>query len=166
MSPETTACFTGYRPKKLPWGENESDPRCTALKLRLIDAVTAAYARGYRTFISGMAQGVDTYAAEAVLALSRVLPDLELVCAVPYPGYALRLPITHRARYESIILGCARCAVTAERYTSQCMGLRNQYMVENSSLVIAVYDGQYGGTRNTVALAKEKGRDVFLIVPD
>lgn len=166
MSPETTACFTGYRPKKLPWGENESDPRCTALKLRLIDAVTAAYARGYRTFISGMAQGVDTYAAEAVLALSRILPDLELVCAVPYPGYALRLPITHRARYESIILGCARCAVTAERYTSQCMWLRNQYMVENSSLVIAVYDGQCGGTHNTVALAKEKGRDVFLIVPD
>jgi len=165
MSPETTACFTGYRPKKLPWGENEHDPRCAALKLKLIDEITAAYARGYRTFISGMALGVDTFAAETVLALGKVLGDMELVCAVPYPGYALRLPLAHRARYESIILGCARCAVTAERYGADCMWLRNQYMVENSSLVIAVYDGQRGGTHNTVTFAKEKGRDVQIIVP-
>lgn len=166
MQPETTACFTGYRPHKLPWGETEDDPRCAALKLKLIESVTAAYARGYRTFISGMARGVDTYAAEAVLALSRVLPDMELVCAVPYPGYAMRLPAAQKARYESIILGCARCAVTAEKYSSNCMWLRNRYMVENSSLVIAVYDGQRGGTHNTVAYAKEKGRDVYLIVPE
>ena len=34
-----TCCFTGHRPEKLPWGSDESDPRCTALKKKLSDAV-------------------------------------------------------------------------------------------------------------------------------
>lgn len=165
MEPSATACFTGYRPQKLPWGENEGDARCNALKLRLVEQITAAYARGYRTFICGMAPGVDTYAAEAVLALSKVLGDMELVCAVPSPNYALRLPRQHRARYEALILGCARCAVCSESDGGDSMGQRNRYMVDNSSLVIAVYDGQRGGTHNTVAYAKEKGRDVWLVPP-
>ena len=28
-------CFTGHRPSKLPWGEDERDPRCLALKREL-----------------------------------------------------------------------------------------------------------------------------------
>ena len=35
MKREQSCCFTGHRPDKLPWGENESDPRCLALKRRL-----------------------------------------------------------------------------------------------------------------------------------
>ena len=32
---ELTCAFSGHRPEKLPWGEDESDPRCAALKIRL-----------------------------------------------------------------------------------------------------------------------------------
>lgn len=166
MALAQTACFTGYRPMKLPWGEDESDARCVALKLRLVEGITSAYARGYRTFLCGMAQGVDTYAAEAVLALARVLPEMELVCAVPSPGYALTLPRAHRERYEALVLGSARCVVCAQHNGAHSMILRNRYMVDNSALVIAVYDGKPGGTRNTVAYAKEKGRDIWLIRPE
>lgn len=38
-----SCCFSGHRPAKLPWGENEDDPRCWALKVRLRDALDAAY---------------------------------------------------------------------------------------------------------------------------
>lgn len=166
MQPETTACFTGYRPKKLSWGDDESDPRCAALKIELVNAIRAAYARGYRTFISGMALGVDIYAAEETLTLRAELDEIELVCAIPYPGYALRVPHAQRARYETIILGSARCAVSADSYRANCMWLRNKYMVDHSSLVIAVYDGKLGGTHNTVTYAKQTGRDVVFIVPE
>ena len=39
-----SCCFSGHRPSKLPWGGDESDPRCTNLKRRLWDAMEAAYA--------------------------------------------------------------------------------------------------------------------------
>ena len=66
---QESCCFTGHRPAKLPWGYNESDPRCVKLKERIADAVLLAYQEGYRHFLCGMAQGCDLYFCEAVLAL-------------------------------------------------------------------------------------------------
>ena len=50
MNRETTCCFTGHRPEKLPWREDEGDPRCLELKARLAGAVEAAYEKGMRHF--------------------------------------------------------------------------------------------------------------------
>ncbi len=54
MTPETTCCFSGHRPPRLPWGSNEADPRCLALKARMTTGTvtfSAAWPRG-RTFTS------------------------------------------------------------------------------------------------------------------
>ena len=83
MDREHTCCFTGHRPDKLPWGTDERDPRCTALKRRLTDAIAAACAAGSRHFICGMALGSDLYFAEGVLALRQDHPDVTLECARP-----------------------------------------------------------------------------------
>ena len=42
MTPEITCCFTGHRPQRLPWGDNEADLRCQAVKARLTRAVADA----------------------------------------------------------------------------------------------------------------------------
>ena len=49
-----SCCFSGHRPGKLPWGDDEGDRRCLALKERLWNEMEAAYERGYRHFICGM----------------------------------------------------------------------------------------------------------------
>ena len=46
MEREITCCFTGHRPDNLPWGSDESDPRCADLKARLREALETAYADG------------------------------------------------------------------------------------------------------------------------
>ena len=47
---ETTCCFTGHRPVKLPWNVNEDDPRCLSLKAQISTALEGIYDTGYRTF--------------------------------------------------------------------------------------------------------------------
>ena len=63
--------FTGHRPERLPWGTDEGDLRCAALKTVLRQQLRALAARGCTTFLCGMARGCDLYFAEAVLALER-----------------------------------------------------------------------------------------------
>ena len=66
--------FTGHRPKKFPWGYNESDARCVALKETLAAEITKLVKTGYTDFLSGMAEGADTWAAMVVLALKKKIP--------------------------------------------------------------------------------------------
>ena len=81
-----SVCFSGYRPEKLPWGGDESDPRCAVLKKRLYDAAESACAEGYRHFICGMARGVDLYACEAVLQLREKYRDVTVEAASRAPA--------------------------------------------------------------------------------
>ena len=71
--------FAGHRPEKLPWGSDESDPRCAALKRQIIEAVRTAAGEGYDTFLCGMARGCDFYFAEAVLELREKYPEVRFL---------------------------------------------------------------------------------------
>lgn len=65
-----TCAFTGHRPQSLPFGFDESDKRCTSLKSVMRDQIVALIENeGVTHFITGMALGVDMYAAEIVLDL-------------------------------------------------------------------------------------------------
>ena len=49
-------------------------------------------------------------------------------------------------------------------YTPGCMGRRNRYMVDRSSLLLAVYDGiPRGGTMNTLAYAMRQGVQTVIL---
>jgi uncharacterized phage-like protein YoqJ len=45
------------------------------------------------------------------------------------------------------------------------MQRRNRYMVDHASLLIAVFDGQSGGTQNTIQYAMERGLEIVDIPP-
>ena len=45
------------------------------------------------------------------------------------------------------------------------MEKRNRYMVDNASVVVAVYDGRQGGTASTIAYAAKKGREIIELRP-
>ena len=151
-----TCCFTGHRPNKLPWGGDEEDQRCLTLKKAIADAVEAAYQEGFRHFICGMAMGCDLYFAEAVLTLRAAGNPLTLEAAIPCPGQASAWPPDQQARYQRILAQCDYETVVQERYTSYCMLRRNRYMVDHSALVIAAYNGEAGGTRQTLEYAMRR----------
>ena len=156
-----TCCFTGHRSGKLPWGDNENDARCTALKRRLYDVLEGLSSSGVRRYICGMAQGSDMYFAEAVLALRRERPQVVLEAAVPCLGQESSWPEMLRERYRRILESADIKTVLSHRYTPSCMEERNRYMVENSGVVVAVFGGGRGGTFNTLRMAYRLGRRVI-----
>ena len=163
MDPSVTCCFSGHRPSKLPWGMDEGDPRCLALKDELAARLQGIYEAGYRHFICGMAAGCDLYFAEAVLALREEHPELTLEAAIPCDGQNNSWPAALRARQEALIAACDEVRFIQHRYTPDCMQKRNRYMVDRSGLLLACYDGTPGGTRNTILYARHRGCRTILI---
>lgn len=82
---KTKKCaFTGHRPQSLPFGFNEADERCIALKQKLRDEIIRQIEEnGVTHFITGMAIGVDMFAAEIVLGLKSAYNGITLECAIP-----------------------------------------------------------------------------------
>ena len=148
-----SCAFTGHRPGKLPWGEDESDLRCIALKAKLRAAVESAIHEGMEHFICGMAEGCDLYFAETVLALKSTYPHITLEAAIPCPSQADGWGEAQKSRYRDILARCDYETMVQQSYTPGCMQRRNRYMVDHASLLIAVNDGARGGTRSTIEYA-------------
>ena len=160
---ETVCTFTGHRPKKLPWGYNENDRRCLALKRQIFDVCEAIASTGVRSFICGMAEGCDLYFAEAVLALKKRYPDIRLEAAIPYAGQANGWSEGQRRRYEVILSQCDEQSVLRQNYSRECMMERNRYMVDKAQILIVCCDGTSGGSLNTLRYAMDKDKEIIQI---
>ena len=145
--------FTGHRPEKLPWGSDETDPRCAALKQQLLEAVRAAAEEGYDTFLCGMARGCDLYFAECVLSLG-----LRLEAYLPCPSQTRAWSEADRVRQTELLLGCAAVYMVEPEYSPGCMLRRNQKMVDAADALLTVYDGSPGGTGAAIDYAKRRGK--------
>lgn len=157
---QISCAFTGHRPGKLPWRDDESDTRCIALKAKLYAAVESAVQEGTEHFICGMAEGCDLYFAETVIALKEHYPQISLEAAIPCPTQADRWSRAQRERYERILSRCDEKTVIQQMYTPDCMQRRNRYMVDHANLLIAAHDGLPGGTRSTILYALKRGLSI------
>ena len=149
-------CFTGHRPEKLNANEEE-------IKQSLTIAIDSALAAGKRTFISGMARGVDIWAAELVLQRRMEDSSIHLICAVPHPSFEKRWGAQWQRRYQKVLQDADLVRMITPAFSMGSYQARNEWMVDRSSLVIAVFNGEPGGTRNTVDYAKAHGVPVTVI---
>ena len=161
-----SCAFTGHRPQKLPFGFNEADERCTALKdilrkqiLHLIEKEKVTH------FISGMALGVDMYAAEIVLDIKKTYPGITLESAIPCETQANKWNNAMRERYYEIAAQCDKETMLQTKYTPDCMEKRNHYMVDHADYIIAVWDGKPSGTGKTVKYAQQQEKKIICIDP-
>ena len=158
-----SCAFTGHRPGKLPWAEDENDLRCIALKAKLRAAVESAIHEGMEHFICGMAEGCDLYFAETVLALKKNYPHITLEAAIPCPTQADGWSEKQKARYRDILSRCDYETMVQRHFDKGCMLRRNRYMVDRSAMMIAVYDGMLGGTMYTLTYAMKKGLEIVTL---
>ena len=163
MNRETTCSFTGHRPEKLPWRGDESDPRGLARKERLAAAVEDAYDKGMRHFLCGMARGADFYFCDAVLELRERRSGVTLEAVIPCEEQAARWSERERERWFSLVERCDGETMLQHHYDKGCMLRRNRYLVDHSSMLIAVYDGMLGGTMYTLSYAMKRGLETVIL---
>lgn len=149
-------CFTGHRPQKLY--RSEAD-----IKRDLKEAIKNAISGGYSTFITGMAYGVDIWAGEIVVQLRKTNPDLHLIAAIPYPDFGVRWSSEWKERYEELLKKANLIKVICPSYNVAAYQRRNEWMVDHSAHVIAVYNGKKSGTKNTIDYAQKRGVQIEIV---
>ncbi|MBR5535768.1 MAG: DUF1273 family protein [Clostridia bacterium] len=152
-----SCCFTGHRPEKLSMSEKE-------VKALLCHGIQRAIDRGYRIFITGMAKGVDTWAGEMVMEFKNIYPDIKLVCAIPYPTFAKGSTSEEKLIRQKMLDTASIVHISSPTYSPFSFQSRNMWMVDNSSLVIAFFTGEPGGTRNTINYAKSQNREIMNLI--
>ncbi len=149
-------CFTGHRPGKMNLSELE-------VRKRLENAILQAIQDGYTSFISGMAAGVDVIAAEIILRLRTENPKLKLVCAMPYRGFGRHWKDGWSERMQNVLAQADEVEYVCDTRSRSSYQRRNEFMVDHSSRVIALYNGTKGGTKNTIDYAHKKGVPCIII---
>ena len=160
-------CFTGHRPSKFDFKHNENHPDCIRLKSIIEKEIEKAIIKGYDFFVAGGAQGTDTWAAEIVLKFKEAkYPNLKLEIAIPTPEQPNACPSQAKRRYYNILEQADfNTYINEKGYAPYMMIQRNNYMVDKSKLVIALFDGTEGGTKKTYDYALRKNKEIIRINP-
>lgn len=156
LSKSNVCCFTGYRPLKCPWGYNENDKRCIKMKENTKNIIENSILNGYEIFLCGMAIGFDMICADIVLELKHKYPKIKLIGILPCKNQDKKWNKSYKEKYKLITNKLDDLYYIYDNYNDKCMIERNKFMVDNSSLCIALFDGKSGGTKYTVQYAKSK----------
>jgi len=164
-----TACFTGHR--KIG-GEyyNRVNPSAEWMLLKnYLDSIVYFFMRDHNVthFITGLAIGVDMLGAESVaLCRSFIKTPITLTGAMPFPSQRKKWPKPTRDHWHDT---CSLCnevvSISADPYHPTKMQIRNEWMVDQSNYVIAIWDSRMkGGTWNCIKYAQSKDKPVLHLV--
>lgn len=153
------ASVTGHRPDKLGFEYDLKGPTTLRISGELIKWLKQ---HSPSKVISGMALGVDQ-----IWAICAIKLDIPVIAAIPCANQENRWPEASKKLYRKIMSHPSVIPhyVDSGAYAAYKMQQRNIWMVENSDVVVAVWDGSKGGTGNCVAFAESVGKKIFIFDP-
>jgi len=139
---------TGHRPSKLG-----GYSFINQLKLVSFATIQLDQLEPYKV-ITGMAQGWDQAVANACFIMK-----VPYIAAVPFKGQERMWPEASQKVYNWLLENASEVViVSGGAYKPWKMQVRNEWMVDNSKLVLSLWDGTPGGTANCVRYTKSKGK--------
>ena len=156
--------FTGHRKERILQGCGNNPHVLGQIREAVREQVAELYGQGYNVFYTGMANGFDMIAAEAVLQVKDVYRDITLVAAVPFRKQALWFDAEDQLLYDNLLKRVDRVVMVSENYHKGCYLRRDEYMVGRADTIIAYWDlVRKGGTFYTVSKAIQTGKAVINI---
>jgi uncharacterized phage-like protein YoqJ len=151
------AAATGHRPHKIGREYDLKGPNTEFIKAAMYNWLDE---NKPEKIISGMALGVDQ-----IWAICGIRRNIPVIAAIPCANHSSKWPKKSQELYEMILglRGVSTHFVSSEPYSIFSMQERNRWMVDNSDILVAVWDGSKGGTANCVEYAKEAGKEIFRI---
>ena len=155
METTNTCCFTGHR--------DLDEKNMLLATCSVITEGEKLYKKGITNFICGGALGFDMAAAQGILKLKAEHPDILLTIAQPCIDYNIGWKEKDKQTYAEIFDRSDEIIIVSPcRYFNGCMQVRDKYLVDNSSYLIAWYDGRNeGGTLYTLNCARKCGLEVI-----
>ena len=155
-------CATGHRPNKLGGYSTEAfsllENICYYWITDNVEKLKITH------FISGMALGWDQAVAEAVInynTFGKYTKLIKLTAALPFAGQEIKWPIESKKLYFKLLSLCDEIVYVSDvGYNPAKMQIRNEWMVNKSDLVVAMFDGTTGGTHNCIKYAKSKNKQI------
>lgn len=143
-----TIAGTGHRPDKLGGYFAPVEEELTRFLYRYI---RDSYPECQR-IISGMALGFDQALAKAAINL-----DLQLVAAVPFKGQEDNWSPAYQTHYNWLLSRAKEVVyVSLPGFEIWKMQKRNEWMINNCDLLLALWNGSPGGTANCLGYARGK----------
>ena len=179
--------WTGHRPNNknmggYDWNSSKNEIIRHMMYMKIMDIISNSSDREFR-FISGGALGVDQFAfsvvEEQIKKVDTGILTIINEIAIPFKDqpnawfkqedkdrYANQLSKADELTYVDEIEGYIRTATPQGGYNPKKLQIRNEYMVDNADVVIAVWDGvKRGGTYNCVKYANSIGKKIIQINP-
>lgn len=143
---------TGHRPDKLGGYSKQVYNRLIDLAKSEISIIGAS------RVLCGMALGFDMAVADAAIEL-----NIPFVAYIPFIGQEKRWPKSSQDHYNTLLsLAESKVIVCDGGYSPEKMNLRNEAMVNNCDVLLALWNGSSSGTGNCIKYAKSL-RQNFII---
>ena len=117
--------------------KNENEPPYPEIKAKLREKIWNLYCKGYDSFWLNCEYGVPLWCGEIITALA-LYNDIELNIAMPYEEQSTNWVEEQRDRFFAVHADSDHVELISNQYTEDCYELADEYMIDESDLVIIV----------------------------
>ena len=127
---------------------------------KLEDVFRLLIKKGYDTYLVGMAVGFDTICFNILDKLRKEF-DIKIIACIPCKEQSKFYKNKDKETYEEFLKKADKIVCFSDEYFNGCMQVRNRFMVDNSSVLIAHCKYFKGGAVYTLNYAKKKNKEII-----
>lgn len=154
--------FSGYRPEKFDFSLEKSCEEFIQLMDILEEKIEELIKSDYKIFYIGGCDGFDLLVGQVLLKLKKDY-DIKIILAMPYESFGKKFKSEWKEILYILLKEADDTVYVSHKYSFGCYQKRNEFMINNSEILITYFNGKKGGTLNTIKYANKLNREIINI---